>query len=60
MGNEDVAVCPRCSGEKVVHDARSGQMKPCPTCNAAGVVWRTEESVEKFDPPGDPTELRGL
>lgn len=56
----DVAVCPRCNGEKVVNDERSGQVKPCPTCNSEGVVWRTQEASEKFDPPGDPTELRGL
>jgi hypothetical protein len=41
-------VCPRCEGEKRVHNARSGQAEDCPTCGGTGVVWdrRTEEASD--------------
>lgn len=34
----DVAVCPRCEGDKKVYNGRSGQSEDCPTCNGRGVV----------------------
>jgi DnaJ-class molecular chaperone len=34
----EVAVCPRCNGDKRIYNARSGQPDSCPTCNGQGVV----------------------
>jgi DnaJ-class molecular chaperone len=48
----DVAVCPRCNGDKKIYNSRSGRSEDCPTCEGSGVVWHVaEEAVVR--PLGD-------
>lgn len=46
----EVAVCPRCAGDKRIYNARSGQTEPCPTCSGEGVVWRGDRPQEGAAP----------
>lgn len=39
-------VCPRCEGNRRVHNARSGQMEDCPTCQGQGVVFEHDGPQE--------------
>lgn len=54
----EVAVCPRCEGDKKVYNARSGQAEGCPTCNGQGVV-RVPPLAEAASAAagGDPLDL---
>jgi DnaJ-class molecular chaperone len=46
-------VCPRCGGERKVHNARSGQAEDCPTCEGTGVVWREQQQEAAHADAGD-------
>lgn len=53
--------CPRCEGEKKVPDPRLGDFKPCPTCDATGVVWDRDGGPEEAAAVGsDAHEINGL
>lgn len=53
----EVAVCPRCDGDKRVYNARSGEAEPCPTCNGNGVVRVPPLDEAQSSPADDPRDL---
>lgn len=53
----EVAVCPRCAGDRRVYNARSGESEDCPTCSGRGVVRVPPLDEAHEAPASDPRDL---